>query len=439
MRVLHRGVRATALACVLIVGGCATNGLTDGRSSQSHILTLFRQTPLIDGHNDVPWAIRSRFANHLDRFDFAGDTTSLERPMHTDLPRLRAGGVGAQFWSVFIPIGEAPGRPGDARTVIEQIDVARRLFDRYDDLELALTSADIRRIHRDGRIASLIGMEGGHSIENSLAVLRATYALGARYMTLTHSRNTAWADSATDDPVIGGLSPFGKEVVREMNRLGMLVDLSHVSPDVMRDALDVAEAPVIFSHSSARALCDHPRNVPDDVLARLPDNGGVVMVTFVPTFISNELRLWSNDHQDVIDRLTAQSPDDAQAVARGVEAWEAEHPRPVARLDQVADHIDHIRAVAGIEHIGIGSDFDGIAAGPLGLEDVSTFPALFAELARRGYSDADLRAIAGENLLRVMAETERIAAVLQAQRGPSEALIEDLDGADPLRPKIESD
>ncbi|RMH26237.1 MAG: membrane dipeptidase [Planctomycetota bacterium] len=427
------------VSSAVLFTGCAATPPGDGRDSEPHIRALLRQTPLIDGHNDVPWGVRARFANHLDRFDFAGDTASLDRPMHTDLPRMRAGGVGAQFWSVYIPIAEAPGRPGDARTVIEQIDVARRLIDRYDDLELALTSADVRRIHRDGRIASLIGMEGGHSIENSLAVLRATYDLGARYMTLTHSRNLAWADSATDDRALGGLSPFGEEVVREMNRLGMLVDLSHVSPDVMRHALRITEAPVIFSHSSARALCDHPRNVPDDVLAMLPDNGGVVMVTFVPPFVSEELRVWLNDQQAERERLEAQHPDDAEAVDAGLAAWAEARPRPVARLDQVADHIDHIRRVAGIEHIGIGSDFDGIGAGPLGLEDVSTFPALFAELARRGYSDADLRAIAGENVLRVMAQVERVAARLQRQRGPSEALIEDLDGADPLRPAPSAD
>lgn len=423
----------------LSIAGCSSTATTRGAApneeeARATVMSILRTTPLIDGHNDVPWAYRTRVRNHLAQVDFAGDTRTLERPMHTDLPRMRAGGIGAQFWSVFIPITDPPGKPGDTRTVIEQIDFARRLIGRYDDLQLALNADDIERIHRRGGIASLIGMEGGHSIENSLAVLRATYDLGARYMTLTHSRNLAWADSATDERRAGGLTEFGYEVVREMNRLGMLVDLSHVSPETMSDALDTAEAPVIFSHSSAHAVCHHPRNVPDDVLRRLRENGGVVMVTFVPTFISEELRLWSVAQGEERSRLNEQFGRDAEHSADGLRAWEAAHPRPVATLAQVADHIDHIRQVAGIEHIGIGGDFDGIDAGPRGLEDVSKYPDLLVELLRRGYSARDLRMIAGENLLRVMRESERIAASLQRERPASDRLIDELDGQDPFTP-----
>ena len=430
--------RATA-ACTLIslaAPGCSTPGAATSspNADMSRITTLLRARPVIDGHNDVPWQYRARAADHLDRIDFTSGTAALDPPMQTDLARLHAGHVGAQFWSVYVPIIKRPGAPGSTRAVLEQIDVARRLIDRYDDLELALSAQDIEHARRHGRIASLIGMEGGHSIENSLAVLRATDALGARYMTITHSRSTAWADSATDEPVVGGLTAFGREVVREMNRLGMLVDLSHVSPDTMRDALDTTEAPVIFSHSSARALCDHPRNVPDDVLRRLDDTDGLVMVTFVPSFISEDLRRWHVARNAERDRLRGASASDDDALARALSRWEEAHPRPIATLAQVADHIDHIRAVAGVEHIGLGGDFDGIDAGPKGLEDVSKYPDLFAELARRGYTDHELRAIAGDNLLRVMRKAERVAAKLQAERGPSEARIEELDGADPLAP-----
>lgn len=417
------------------LSACASD-VTDTRVSRdvdrAHIMRLFRETPLIDGHNDVPWAYRNAVKSHIDRIDFASDTSKLDRPMHTDLPRLRAGGVGAQFWSVYIPVDGAGGKAGDARTVLEQIDLAKRLIDSYDDLELALTADDIVRIHRRGRIASLMGMEGGQSIENSLAVLRATYELGVRYMTLTHWRNLPWADSGTDDAAVGGLTEFGKEVVREMNRLGMLVDLSHVSADTMRDALDVSEAPVIFSHSSAFGVCAHPRNVPDDVLARVRETGSVVMVTFVPGFVSEDLRLWfeaRDAHRIALGELANDE------LRNAMQEWERRNPRPVATLAEVANHIDHIRGVAGIDCIGIGGDYDGVGALPEGLEDVSTYPALFQELARRGYSDADLKKIAGENLLRVMREAERVAARLQRERQPSAALIEELDGRDPLRPE----
>jgi membrane dipeptidase len=355
---------------------------------------LLVETPLIDGHNDVPWRYRERFGLSLDAMDFSGDLSGLDPHMATDLGRLRQGGVGAQFWSVYIPVPERGGAPGDARLVIEQIDFVKQMCARYpDDLELALTAADVERIHAAGRIACLVGMEGGHSIEDSLAVLRATYALGARYMTLTHTKNTRWCDSATDDAQFGGLSDFGREVVREMNRLGMLVDLSHVSAEAMHDALDVSEAPVIFSHSGAFEVCRHVRNVPDDVLRRLPDNGGVVMAVFLPGYVSEALRLWELER--------AAQPDPA--------AWEKSNPPPQATLAQVADHIEHIRRAIGIDHVGIGSDFDGTRGLPEGLEDVSKFPELLAELARRGWSDGDLRKLMGENVLRVMRRAEAVA------------------------------
>ncbi|MCH8270804.1 MAG: dipeptidase, partial [Planctomycetes bacterium] len=295
----------------------------------------------------------------------------------------------------------------------------------------AYTADDIERIFKQGRIASMMGMEGGHSIENSLAVLRATYALGARYMTLTHSKGTFWADSATDELRHDGLTAFGEEVVREMNRLGMLVDLSHVAPATMHDAMDVSLAPVIFSHSSARALCDHPRNVPDDVLARLPDQGGVVMITFVPRYLSQPLNDHTQRRRQAQQRFQDELPDDAPAVAAAMARWDQDHPSPRATLGDVADHIEHVARVAGIDHVGIGSDFDGIGSLPVGLEDVSKYPSLFAELLRRGFSDDDVRKVLGENLLAVMREAEAVAAGLQRERPPSDATIEELDGIDP--------
>ncbi|MFQ5744740.1 MAG: dipeptidase [Acidobacteriota bacterium] len=388
---------------------------------------ILRQVPLIDGHNDVPWQYRERVHDHLDAIDLAGDTSQLDPPMHTDIPRLRAGGLGAQFWSVYIPV--ELGGPGAARALFEQIDLAHRIIDRYPEtFELAGTAADVERIFADRKIASMLGIEGGHSIENSLAVLRQAYARGARYMTLTHSSNNDWADSGTDDPAHDGLTAFGKEVVREMNRLGMLVDLSHTSPKTMNDALDVTEAPVIFSHSSARALTDHRRNVPDEVLRRLPENGGVVMVTFVTSFVSEKVRLHSEAEEQERERLQALHPDDPGGVDESMEIWRQENPAPSATLEDVADHIDHIREVAGIDQIGIGSDFDGITSTPVGLENVATYPFLFAELLRRGYSADEVKKIAGLNLLRVMRQTEQVAARLQAERPPSDARIEELDG-----------
>jgi membrane dipeptidase len=325
--------------------------------------------------------------------------------------------VGAQFWSIYVP-GEVKDS-GYARIQLEEFDIARRFIARYPErLTLALTAADIEREFKRGRIASLLGMEGGHVLENSLGALRSYYDLGARYLTLTHNVTLDWADAALDTARHGGLTDFGREVVREMNRLGMLVDLSHVSPATMSDALDVAEAPVIFSHSSARALTEHPRNVPDSILRRLPENGGVVMVTFVPAFVSNEVAQWEARGEDEAKRLTGEVADTAE-LRRRMDEWEAANPRPAATLAQVADHIEHVRKVAGADHVGIGSDFDGITYVPVGLEDVSTFPQLFAELIRRGWSDDDLRKLAGRNLLRALRAAERTADRLRREREPS--------------------
>ena len=385
---------------------------------------ILREVPLIDGHNDLPYQYKTRVNNRLDEIDLEADTSGLDPPMHTDIPRLREGQLGGQFWSLYIP-PELEG-PGAARALFDQIDVARRIVARYDEtFELASTADDVERIFASGKIASLLAIEGGYSIEGSLGVLRQAYALGARYMTLTHNANIAWADSATDEARHRGLTEFGREVVREMQRLGMLVDLSHVSPATMNDVLDRAETAVIFSHSSARALCDHPRNVPDEVLQRIPDNGGVVMVTFVPAFLSKEARLHRAAFDAERERLVAENADEATDFEN---EWLEENPAPRATLEQAADHIDHFKEVMGVDHIGIGGDFDGIAMVPVGLEDVSTYPALIAELLGRGYSADDVKKIAGLNVLRALRAGEETAARLQTERAPSEALIEELDG-----------
>ena len=405
---------------------CAFLAMTTLSSQQSNDAALLdrarafhKQTPLIDGHNDYPWALREKAQRNFEKLDIAKPQPSIM----TDIARLRAGGVGGQFWSVYVPV-ELAGQTAVTAT-LEEIDTVHQMVRRYPDtFELALTADDVEGIFKKGKIASLIGMEGGHSIDNSLAALRMFHRLGARYMTLTHSKNTAWADSATDDPKFGGLSPFGEEVVREMNWLGMLVDLSHVSPDTMEDAIRVTQAPVIFSHSSTRALNDVPRNVPDNILQRLPKNGGVVMVTFVPGFLSPKVTAWNKLHDAEQARLTLQFPNDAAAVTRGVEEWTKAHPAPAAHLSDAADHIDHIRKVAGIDYIGLGGDFDGITSVPEGLEDVSKYPSLTAELLRRGYKDDEVRKILGQNVLRVMREAEKISKKLQAERGPSTMLFE---------------
>ena len=367
---------------------------------------LLRRVPLVDGHNDLPWAIRAEFGSD----PVLAALTRPVRQTQTDLPRLSAGGVGAQIWSVYVP-GTLTGDAA-VTAVLEQIDVVHRMIQAYPEhLELAITAADVQRAFAAGKIASLLGAEGGHSIASSLGVLRALYLLGVRYLTLTHNSNVGWADSATDTRDAGGLTDFGRAVVREMQRIGMLVDLSHVAPSTMRDALDVAGAPVIFSHSSARALCDHPRNVPDDVLARLAVNGGVCMVTFVPAFVSPECAAWQAGLLAELDRRGLDRRDMSAWDAVTPE-WEAAHPVPEATLTQVADHIDHVRAVAGVDHVGIGGDYDGSAAMPAGLSDVSRYPALFAELLARGWTEPDRAALAGGNLLRVLRDAENAATSL---------------------------
>jgi membrane dipeptidase len=363
---------------------------------------LLRRFPLIDGHNDLPWALRGRAGDDANQARF--DLDAPAEALHTDLPRLAAGHLGAQFWSVYVPARLAGD--GAVAAVLEQIDLARRMIARYPEaLGLALTAADVERVFASGRVASLLGAEGGHAIAGSLGVLRMLYALGVRYMTLTHNANTGWADAATDDPQAGGLTDFGRDVVREMQRIGMLVDLSHVSPDTMRQALDVAAAPVIFSHSSARAVCDAPRNVPDDVLARLSANGGVCMVTFVPAFVSQQCADWLADLKAEAARRGL-DPRDLGKLFSIKPEWEQEHPLPQATLAQVADHVDHVRQVAGVEHVGLGGDFDGTEDVTVGLEDVSTYPALFAELLRRGWTESDCAALAGGNVLRALRAAE---------------------------------
>jgi len=429
-----RGVAAGLLLLPLL----AAAAVPDTSPYAQRIERVLTQTPLIDGHNDLPWEIRERFGSDLSKIDLRAGTAALPAPaggapLMTDIARLRQGHVGAQFWSVWIPV-EVKGAPAVQMT-LEQIDLVKAVCARYpDDLAMAYTAADISRLHKAHRIASLIGVEGGHQINDSLAVLRSYYEAGARYLTLTHSSNTDWADSATDNPAHHGLTPFGREVVREMNRLGMLVDLAHVSEETMRAALAVSEAPVIFSHSSARALVDHPRDVPDEVLRLVAKNGGVVMVNFAPPYISEARRRWDADR--AAEHARNNSPPfgglyigQPERAAAALAAWEQAHPKPQATLAQVADHIEHIRQVAGVDHVGIGSDFDGIPETPVGLEGVDKFPALLEELARRGWSDADLARVAGGNLLRAMTGAEAVSARLRATRAPSTARIGELDHA----------
>jgi membrane dipeptidase len=397
MRPLVFGLLAVAFAAPL-AGQTSDSALARARRA-------LRLTPLVDGHNDLPWRIREDTVARGDpeRYDIRGTA-----PGHTDIPRLRRGMVGAQFWSIYIP-GEIRDS-GYARVQLEQFDIARRVIAKYPDVfAWTPTAASVRRAFAQRKIGSLLGLEGGHAIENSLGALRMYYEMGARYMTLTHNVTLDWADAALDSVRHNGLSRFGEEVVREMNRLGMLVDLSHVSPATMSDALTITAAPVIFSHSAARALVDHRRNVPDSILARLPANGGVVMVPFVTVFTSPALHRWQADS------------------ARLGSAWLAANPRPTPRLADVADHIDHVRKVAGVNHVGIGSDYDGISETPEGLPDVSAFPALFAELSRRGWSVADLQKLAGENILRALSRAEAVAARLKRERPPSAKTIAELD------------
>jgi membrane dipeptidase len=384
---------------------------------------LLAAHPIVDGHNDLPWGLRQHVRYDLGRLDIAGDTSAT---LHTDIPRLRAGGVGAQFWSVFVRCNLAGDEAVSA--TLEQVDCVRQLTERYPaDLRLARTADDMELARAEDRIASLMGAEGGHSINSSLATLRALQALGVRYLTLTHNDNVPWADSATDEPKANGLTRFGEEVVGEMNRCGMLVDLSHVSADTMRDAIRVTKTPVIFSHSSARAVCDHPRNIPDDVLELLPGNGGVAMATFVPAFILPEAVEWAR-RADANIRAHGHPPDSTPEAMKVQRAFQAEHPRPVATVATVADHLDHMREVAGIDHVGIGGDFDGTASTTAGLDDVSGYPNLIAELLRRGWSEADLAKLTWQNAVRVLRDAEAVSRDLRTRRGPSNATLAQLDG-----------
>ncbi len=434
MRLLSTCVRSTLLVIASLIGGSQLHA-QKADPYLARAQAVLRSTPLVDGHNDLPWRIRedTLHANDIEAYDLRK-----RAPGMTDLARLKQGMVGAQFWSVYIPgepgatdynpNGKVSSTPGYARAQLEQIQLARRIIAKYPErLAFASTEADVRKAFANKKIGSLLGMEGGHAIENSLETLRAYYDLGARYMTLTHNVTLDWADAALDSARHGGLTPFGMEVVREMNRLGMLVDLSHVSAGVMSNALDVTAAPVIFSHSASRDLVGHPRNVPDSILRRLPANGGVVMVPFVTSFVSKAVFDDDNEIARIDADIRKRIPRDTTAQRREFNGWRAAHPRPTATLAEVADHIDHVRKVASVNNVGIGSDFDGITETVVGLEDVSKFPMLLAELARRGWSDADLRKLAGENVLRALKRAEVVSARLKRERPASIARIEQLD------------
>src|SRR6476620_2491274 len=396
-------------------GSSATADATTARIS-----ALLARHPVLDGHNDLLWEAREKVGYDFDRLDIEAGGT----PTHTDLPRLAQGGVGGQFWSVFVPA--SLGGDDAVSATLEQIDAGHQMVARYAGrLAFARTADEVAGAWESGRIASLLGAEGGHSINNSLATLRMLHVLGVRYLTLTHNSNVDWADSATDVPVHHGLSAFGVEVVREMNRIGMLVDLSHVSADTMRDALRVAEVPAIFSHSSARAVCDSPRNAPDDVLESLRDNNGVCMVTFVPTFVNPEAAAWRRE-LNTVAAAQGVTPADA-AYMPFYDEYSLTHPVPKATLADVVRHVEHVRDVAGVDHVGLGGDYDGVATLPEGLEDVTGYPRLLAALADRGWSDDDLGRLTSGNILRVMSEAEEGARALQEKRGPSLATIDELD------------
>ncbi|MES2898857.1 MAG: dipeptidase [Pseudomonadota bacterium] len=432
---MYRRVQRRLFLC-LFAAACAAPALAQSSASeaalQARVERVLKRSPLIDGHNDLAWELRERYASDLGKIDLARDTSRLPLPPHlapdtpplmTDIPRLRSGRVAAQFWSVWSP-ATVTG-PIALKTAIEQIDLVKRMVQRYPaDLALALAADDIERHFKAGRIASLIGVEGGHMIDNSLPALRQLHALGVRYLTLTHSARTNWADSGTADPFHNGLSPFGVAVVREMNRLGMLVDLSHVSPAAMKAALATSRAPVMVSHSNARALVDHPRNVPDDVLALIARNGGVVMVNFYPGYVSQATAVWDANFAAQKARVNSPpysglfigQPERAKAA---LDAWVKANPAPRATLAMVADHLGHIRKVAGADSVGIGGDLDGIPTTPEGLEGVDAYPKLLVELARRGWSDDDLAKVAGQNILRVLRKAEEVARSLQARESPS--------------------
>jgi membrane dipeptidase len=427
--------RVLILVAATIASGTPAS-LSAAGSYEARVQKILASSPVIDGHNDLPWEIRDRFRGDFDKIDLRTNTSSLPKapdfpPLMTDIPRLRKGGVGAQFWSVWVPADLAG--PVAVQTTLEQIDIVVRMTARYPDIfARANTAADIDRIEASGKIAALIGIEGGHQINNQLSVLRQMFDLGARYMTLTHTSNNDWADSATDNPKHGGLTPFGKQVVLEMNRLGMMVDLSHVSAKTMTDALDVTRSPVIFSHSNARALGSHPRNVPDDILVRLKQNGGIIMVNFCSEYLNDAFNNWVANRAGEQARLI--TPPYAgiyigqpERAAAALAQWEKTHPKPVVTIAQVADHIDHIVKIAGIDHVGIGSDFDGTNDLPVGLDSADDYPALLIELLKRGWSDGNVAKLTGGNLLRVMAANEKIAAHLQQTENPSNLRIEDVD------------
>ena len=422
------------LAAMLMAG--AANAQPVDPKLAARIDRILAKTPLIDGHNDIPWSARQRFGDHPERLDLIKDTTGLTAPgepgLMTDIPRLRAGKLGGQFWSVYLPVSF--NGPIAVQATLEQIDIVKGLSARYPDVfEMAYTADDVTRIHKAGKIASLLGIEGGHQVNESLPVLRQMYDAGARYMTLTHSLNTRWADSATANPEHDGLTPFGKQVVVEMNRLGMLVDLSHVSAATMRDALEVSQAPVIFSHSGASGVALHARNVPDDVLALMKANGGVVMINFATNYVSRERAVWSADRSAEQARYNAPpygglyigQPEKAKAA---LAEWEKAHPKPPVTLAMVADHIDYVGKVCGRQCVGLGSDFDGIPETPEGLEGVDKYPALLAEMARRGWTDAEIAGLAGGNVLRALKQAEGVAKKLQATTQPVNATVAELDG-----------
>jgi membrane dipeptidase len=434
------GILAVSAAALIAVGAGAA-AAQDDAALMKRVDKVLADTPLIDGHNDLPWEIRERFKSKLSAVDLTTDTSKLPTPaptpvpgspippgappLMTDIARMRAGHMGGQFWSVWVP-SDLKG-PDAVETTVEQIDLVKQMAARWPEtFEMAYTAADVRRIHKAGKIACLIGIEGGHQIDNSLPVLREMYALGARYMTLTHFSNTEWADSATDAPVHRGLTPFGKELVLEMNRMGMLIDLAHVSADTMRAAIETSRAPVIFSHSSARALVDHPRDVPDDVLKLTAEHGGVVMVNFYPGYVSQARNEWSAARSGEDARLSALYVGQPDRRKAALEAWDKAHPKPHVGLKEVADHIDYVRKVAGVDHVGLGSDFDGIPEAPEGLDAVDKYPALLMELMRRGWSDQDIAKLAGGNVLRVMAEAEAVAAKLKNEP-PATGTIAELD------------
>ena len=391
------------------------------RATQARIDRILKATPLIDGHNDLPWELRDKYGSKVETTDLTANSDKLPKPLMTDIARLRNGRVGGQFWSVYVP-ADMTG-PAAIQATIEQIDIVKRLAARYPrDLAMAYTAADVLRIHKAGEVASLIGIEGGHQIGNSMAVLRQFHALGARYMTLTHFLNNDWADSATDDPKHNGLTEFGKAVIGEMNRIGMIVDLSHVAPSTMKAALAVTKAPLIFSHSDTRALNDVARNVPDDVLALLPANGGVVMVNAYPGHLSAAFSKRAAGKAAEEARAKALYQGQPERVKAALDAWSSANPQPVTPVSVMADHIEHVVKVAGHDHVGIGADLDGVDVTVAGMEGVNGYPRLFAELIRRGWSDADLAKLAGGNVLRVMRRVEAVAASMKGV-APSMAVV----------------